>query len=190
MREIMSMIVVLSVICSISGFSLAYLKETTGPLIEAQVLENVQGPAIKQVYPAAENQPVDERKPFDIDGRRIMVFPYMEGGKLKGVAIEGIGSGFGGDLGVMVGFNVSNDTLLGIGVTEMKETPGLGTKVAEPKFTKQFIGAGIDVDARSKGGVIDSISGSTVSSLGTLAAVQAAAQDYQALKDQILSTWQ
>ena len=119
-----------------------------------------------------------------------MVFPYREGGKLQGVALEGKGGGFGGDIGVMVGFNLSNDTLLGIGVTTMSETPGLGTKVAEPKFTKQFQGAALNVDAKSRGGSSDTISGSTVSSLGTVSAVQAAAKDYQALKEHLLQTWQ
>ena len=189
MREILSMIIVLSAICSISGFSLAYLKETTAPLIEVQVLENVQGPAIAQVYPAADNQPVEERKSFEIDGRKIMIFPYKQAGKLEGVALEGKGGGFGGNIGVMVGFNVNNDTLLGIGVTEMKETPGLGTKVAEPKFANQFKGIDLNVDVKAKGGTIDAISGSTVSSLGTVGAVQAAAKDYQALKNKILETW-
>lgn len=189
MREIFNMIIVLSAICGISGFSLSYLKESTGPLIEAQVLANVQGPAIRQIYPAAQNSPVEDRKAFEADGKKVMVFPYRAGGALKGVAIEGAGVGFGGDLGVMVGFNVANDTLLGIGITQMKETPGLGTKVGEPKFTKQFVGAGVDVELRSKGGVIDAISGSTVSSLGAVGAVQDASGRYKALKQQILDTW-
>ncbi|MDR2573970.1 MAG: FMN-binding protein [Desulfovibrio sp.] len=190
MREMASMIIVLSLICSASGFSLAYLRQATAPLIEAQVLENVQGPAITRVCPAADNQPVEERKAFELDGRRIMVFPYRQGGKLAGVALEGKGGGFGGDIGVMVGFNVNNDSLLGIGVTTMSETPGLGAKIAEPKFTRQFQGAAMPVEARTRGGAVDAISGATVSSLGAVSAVQAASRDYQALKPQILQAWQ
>lgn len=189
MREAAGMIIVLSLICSISGFSLAYLKEKTAPLIEAQVLENVQGPAIGKVYPAADNQPVEERRVFELDGRKIMIFPYRLDGELQGVALEGKGGGFGGDIGVMVGFNLSNDTLLGIGITTMTETPGLGTKVAEPKFTKQFQGAAPPVEIKARGGSIDAISGSTVSSLGAVGAVQAATRDYQALKEQIVRAW-
>ncbi|MDR0338914.1 MAG: FMN-binding protein [Desulfovibrio sp.] len=190
MREIVSMIVVLSAICAASGFSLAYLKQTTQPTIEAQVLTYVQGPAIERVYPAASNKPVEERKAFELEGRKVMVFPYKDGDKLLGVALENKAGGFGGDIGVMVGFNLSNDTLLGIGVTTMSETPGLGTKVAEPKFSKQFVGSGLSVDLKSKGGNIDAVSGATVSSTGAVAAVQAAARDYQALKAEIQKTWQ
>lgn len=190
MREILSMIVVLSAICAASGFSLAYLKQETAPIIEAQVLTYVQGPAIEQVYPAATNKPVEERKAFEVQGRKIMVFPYKEGDKLMGVALENKAGGFGGDVAVMVGFNVDNDTLLGIGVTTMSETPGLGTKIAEPKFSNQFKGTGLNVDLKSKGGAIDAISGATVSSVAAVSAVQAAAKDYQALKADIQKTWQ
>lgn len=190
MREIISMIVVLSAICAVSGFALSTLKENTTPIIEAQVLTYVQGPAIEKVYPAADNKPVDERQAFELEGRRIMVFPYMQGGKLMGVALENKGGGFGGDIGVMVGFNLDNDTLLGIGVTTMSETPGLGTKIAEPKFGKQFAGAGLQVELSSRGGSIDAVSGATVSSVGAVSAVQNAIKDYQALKPEIQKTWQ
>ena len=190
MREILSMIIVLSGICAASGFSLAYLKQETAQHIEAQRLTYVQGPAIARVYPAATNKPVEERKAFELNGRRIMVFPYKAGDKLLGVALENKGGGFGGDIGVMVGFNIDNDTLLGIGVTTMSETPGLGTKVGESKFSGQFKGANPNVELKSKGGAIDAVSGATVSSVGTVTAVQAAVKDYRALKADIRKTWQ
>ena len=190
MREILGMIVGLSAICGASGFSLAYLKEMTAPIIEAQVLENVQGPAIRQVYPSADNQPLEERKAFFFNDRKIMVFPYKREGKLMGVAFESAGKGYGGDIGGIVGFNVANDTLLGIGVTQMKETPGLGSKVAEPKFSNQFRGVPLAVDVKAKGGSIDAISGATISSLGTVTAVQTATVAYQSLKEEIQKTWQ
>ena len=68
------------------------------------------------------------------------VFPGKKDGKLVAVALEHFGKGFGGDVGVMVGYDVNRDTLTGIGITTMKETPGLGTRVADPAFTGQFTG--------------------------------------------------
>ena len=191
MREILNMIVVLSLICGASGFALSKLKEITAPAIEEQVLTYVQGPAIKGVCPEADNDPIAERKAFTLDGSTIMVFPYKRDGKLLGVALESKGKGFGGDIGVMVGFNLGNDSLIGIGVTEMRETPGLGTKVAEPKFSRQFAGKALNaVDLTSRGGTIDAVSGATISSAGTVTAVQSAAKDFQALKTDIRKTWQ
>ena len=89
MRDMFRMIVVLSVLCGLSGFALSYLKMITAPRIEEQVLANVQGPAIKRVFPYAENDPIGERKRFEADGRAFMIFPVRSGGALVGVA-EGL----------------------------------------------------------------------------------------------------
>ncbi len=190
MRDIMKMLVVLSGICAISGFALSYLKMITAIPIEEQVLTYVQAPALARVFTNVDNSPVTDRKKFTLkDGRSIMVFPAHKSGKLIGVALENSGQGFGGDINVMVGFNTSNDTLVGIGVTTMKETPGIGDVILQPRFTDQFTGKDMNVAMKSQGGSIDAISGATVSSNGTVAAVANAAKDYAELKEQILKTW-
>lgn len=190
MKSILQMIVVLSVLCGMAGFCLSYLKMTTAPLIESQALTFVQGPAILEVFKNAENSPIEDRKSFTLaDGRSVNVFPCMEGGKLTGVAVEQFGSGYGGDLGVVVGFRITEDTLAGIGITTMKETAGVGTRVKEPPFLKQFPGKPLPVKLRSQGGEIDAISGATVSSNGVLAAVAKAVEVYQELKPLLLETW-
>ena len=173
-----------------AGFCLSYLKMTTAPLIESQALTFVQGPAILEVFKNAENSPIEDRKSFTLaDGRRVNVFPCMEGGKLTGVAVEQFGSGYGGDLGVVVGFRIQEDTLAGIGITSMKETAGVGTRVKEPSFLKQFPGKALPVKLRSQGGEIDAISGATVSSNGVIGAVAKAVDVYQELKPLLLETW-
>ena len=190
MKSILQMIVVLSVLCGMAGFCLSYLKMTTAPLIESQALPFVQGPAILEVFKNAENSPIEDRKSFTLaDGRRVNVFPCMEGGKLTGVAVEQFGSGYGGDLGVVVGFRIQEDTLAGIGITSMKETAGVGTRVKEPSFLKQFPGKALPVKLRSQGGEIDAISGATVSSNGVIGAVAKAVDVYQELKPLLLETW-
>lgn len=190
MGDIIRMIVVLSALCGLSGFALSYLKMVTAPGIEEQVLTYVQGPAIKRVFATMENDPIADRMNFSLpDGRRIYVFPAMQGGKLVGVAIEDMGKGYGGDVGVMVGFNVADDSLAGIGTTSLKETPGLGMRIAEPAFTGQFVGTGLPVALKAQGGSIDAVSGATISSSGAVTAVNNAAQVYKALKPEILKKW-
>ena len=78
---------------------------------------------------------------------------------------------------------------LGIGITTMKETPGIGTNVAEPAFTNQFRGLDLPVGLSSQGGNVDAVSGATVSSTGAVNAIRKATDDYQALKEQILAQW-
>lgn len=190
MLAIIRMIVVLSLICAISGFALSYLKILTAPIIEEQVLTYVQGPALKGVFSHADNSPVAERKKFTTgDGRSVTVFPARKGEALIGVALENFGKGFGGDIGVITAIDPGKDAIIAIGITTMKETPGIGTQVAQPAFTGKFAGKGLDVALSSQGGSIDAISGATVSSTGAVAAVAAATRDYKELKEQILKAW-
>ncbi len=192
MGEIVRMIVVLSLICGLSGFTLASVREATKVRIEEQVLTFVQGPALEQVFPAHDNSPVKDRKKFAVPGQdaEIIVFPAMNGGKLSGVAFEVFAKGFGGDIGVMVGFSMEDETLSGIGITTMKETPGIGSRVAEQDYTSQFKGHPTDkVGLRSGGGNIDAVSGATVSSTGTVTAIQKALDIFNGMKDKFKETW-
>ena len=190
MKDMLKTVVVLSVLCALSGFILSYLKTATAPVIEMQLLTNVQGPALRSVFAKAENDPIADRKEFSMDGQKIIVFPSIIGGRLSGVAIEAFGSGYGGDLGVLSGFNVSNDTLAGVGMTQLKETPGLGMRVKEPAFSSQFSGSKAPVALSGKGGSIDAISGATISSTAVVDAVNAAHGIYLKLKPEITRAWQ
>lgn len=183
MRELINMIVVLSLISGASGLSLAYLKEVTAKPIEDQVLFYVQGPAIKAVFFDAENDPLADRKSFETAEGQVMVFPAKKGGKLVAVALEAFGPGYGGEIGVMVGIDLAKDSLAGVGVTTLKETPGLGMRVTEAKYQKQFKGLALDkVGLSGKGGTIDAIAGATISSAGTVAAANKAIEIYKSLK--------
>ena len=116
MASILRMIAVLSLLCASSGFLLSYLKMTTAGRIEEQVLTYVQGPALAEVFPDAENVPLTERHAFTLpDGRSVTVFPARKDGKLYGVAMENSAPGFGGDISVITGFDASRDALIGIG---------------------------------------------------------------------------
>ncbi len=186
MREIINMIVVLSLISGASGLSLAYLKQVTAKPIEEQVLLNVQGPAIQSVFTDAENDPIADRKKFDTADGPVTVFPAKKGGKLVAVALEAFGPGYGGQIGVMVGIDLAKDALAGIGVTTLKETPGLGMRVTEAKYQKQFKGLPLNgVGLSGKGGTVDAVSGATISSTGTVVAANKAIEIYKSLKPEL-----
>ncbi len=191
MKDIIKMVVVLTAICGVAGISLAYLKVGTAETIEKQVLINVQKPAIDSVLAGADNDPIADRKKFDReDGTQLTVFPGKKGGKLVSVALENAGGGFGGPLGVMIGIDTAQDILTGICMTTMAETPGVGTRVKEKGFTKQFKKhqiAGIALN--NKGGDIIAVSGASVSSGASVVAVQNAVKEYQAMKDQIVGSF-
>lgn len=189
MKEIVRMIVILSVICSVSGVVLASLKGTTKNRIEDQVVTYVLGPSLKSVFPNLENDPIAERKVFSVDGKDITVFPVLKDGKLIAVGVEAYGNGYGGPLGVMVGIDLKENKLVGIGMTTMSETPGLGTQITESRFVGQFVGHALSVALKSQGGDIDGIAGASYSSLGAAEGVQNAVKLYEALKEQIAAAW-
>lgn len=193
MMEIVRMIVVLSAITGLSGFILSGLKVWTTPIIEEQILMNVQGPALKQLFLHGTNDPIADRKSLpkpNSDGQSIIVFPSIKDGKLLAVAMEAGGKGYGGDVNVLVGYDVTRDSLLGISVTTHKETPGIGSRIQEPSFTKQFKGLALEKAALKKdGGGIDAISGATFSSIGVADAVKQTSSWYSVLKDSIKTSW-
>jgi electron transport complex protein RnfG len=109
-------------------------------------------------------------------------------GQADTVAFESSGGGFGGDIGIMVGVNLKDDKIIGVGVTTHSETPGVGSKAkSDPKFVSQFKDLPLEgiFQVKADGGQVDAMSGATVTSRGVSLAMTEAAKAYEALKPQI-----
>ncbi len=190
MQEMLKMILVLSLICGLSGLTLATVREATRERIEEQVLTYVQGPALAQVLTNYDNNPVKDRKTFDLQGSSVTVFPALKEGKLTGVAFERFSGGYGGPVGVMVGISTDGTRIEGIGITTSKETPGLGARASEQEYRDQFRNQPADrVALTQNGGTIQAISGATITSAATVAAVNDAVAIFHKLKDKLHDTW-
>lgn len=191
MRELVKMVLVLSLIGTISGYGLATVKEATRGAIEVQVLTYVQGPALKGVLAGAENDPIKDRRKLALaDGSEITVFPGFQGGKLRSLAFETFAPGYSGNVGVMVAFNVDADTVRAVGVTTQTETPGVGTRVFVPGFYEQFEHHPLThLDLKKNDGDIDGVSGASFTSAGMVNAVKKAAEIYPGLKEKALGAW-
>lgn len=189
MREMIRMIVVLSVICAASGLALAGIKAWTAPYIELAELTNVKGPALAGVFGATDNDPIADRQTVSLlDGQALLVFPARKDGALAAVAFETFAGGYGGDIGVMVGFDTSGSRIKGIGITTHKETPGVGSRTTLPAFTSQFRDHPFGpVALKSGGGDIDAVSGATISSTAVSAAVDKAVRLFGDNREAILS---
>ena len=198
MREILRMIVVLAAITGASGLLLAGVNQGTKEQRKKQLLQYVKGPAISEVLAGSENQPLDDVKELELKAPEegqgavspVDIFPAYKDKKLWAVAFEVTGKGYGGDIGVLVGIDVETDRLLGIGITTLKETPGLGARVREKGFRSGFAGLGMSgvVKVKADGGAIDAVSGATISSRGVCAAVTKAFEFYRANKEEILAS--
>ena len=61
MREMIKMVVVLTILSFFSGGVLAYLRNSTQERIDNQVLEFVKGPAVRTIFEGAGNNPIADR---------------------------------------------------------------------------------------------------------------------------------
>jgi electron transport complex protein RnfG len=115
----------------------------------------------------------DTRLPYteiaNVDG--IAVSEVREGDAVLGYCVEIATAGFGGDIGLMIGYK-ADKSILGVDVVSHTETPGLGSKSADADYLKNNYsgksGALVaDVD-------VDMVSGASVSSRAVLEGVNRA----------------
>jgi len=189
MREMIKMIVVLTVLSVFSGGLLAAVRNGTKDKIENQQLQFVKGPAISTIFEGAANNPLSDRFKLKDDGTERSFFVGVFDGKADAVAFESFGKGFGGELGVMVGVNTKDDKIIGVGITTMSETPGVGTRAkTDPTFAAQFKGMPVEEQFKVKadGGQVDAVSGATFTSRGVSDALTDAGKIYKRLKPQLV----
>ncbi len=190
MKEVTQMIVVLTLLCTVSGVALSGLLEVFGERIEKQVLINVQGPGVKIVLEGAENDLIADRRKIKINGEEVLLFVGKKDGKPWAIAYETIGNGFGGPLTVMVGYDTEQNTMTGIQVVSHKETPGIGSRVTEDQFTQGFKGFSIEIEDPSRKGIqgkVDAVAGATFSSGAVYEAIAKSLQIYPEVIKQSLA---
>lgn len=193
-RDIISMIVVLSIVAGVCGGGLSLVKLATAEQIEYQKIKNIKEPALKSILTGYDNDPVMDRKDVvtgkDKKGRDVSTtfFFAKKAGKVIAVAFETAAAGFHGDIGVMVAVNPEADKLDGCAITTQSETPGVGSRVqADPSFCAQFKGKSVsdNFGLSSAGGVVQGLSGATVSSTGVSNAMKAGVETYKKYKSQL-----
>jgi electron transport complex protein RnfG len=189
MKEMIKMVVVLTILCLASGSLLAKLNEVTKEPIAQQVLELVTAPVLRSMFEDASNNPIEDRFTITDGDQERDVFVAVYDGKPSTIAFEAIGKGgFGGDVGLMVAIDVNEEKLMAASVTTHAETPGLGANAKDdPTFTAQFAGLGLDkpIQVTSDGGEINAMSGATVTSRAVCRAATEAQNIYKNLKPQI-----
>lgn len=188
MKEMMKMVMVLTVLSSFSGGLLAMVRDSTMERIENQQLKFEKAPAIKAILEGVSNDPLKDRFKITDGDRDISIFVGKKDGKPSSIAFESYGKGFSGDIGVMVGVDIKTGKIIGIGVTTHSETPGVGSKAKDtPDLRDQFIDLPVNETFKVKpdGGKIDALSGATITSRGVCIAVSDAGKLYQKLKPEI-----
>ncbi len=154
----------LLLICLCAALLLATVNLVTAPRIAAQQQQRIDD-AIAALFPESSATEVISGT-FAAEIREIRAVKG-EGG-LLGYCVQTVGSGYGGDIELMIGYTTEGK-LLKIAVISHSETKGIGTKVVEnEKHLAAYIG--------SKGGKtnVDGVTNATLSSNGVRTAVNAA----------------
>jgi electron transport complex protein RnfG len=170
-----NMVLSLTLISMTAAVCLGFVYEFTKEPIELSKL-NKKLDAIKQVVPEFNNNPNDERFKLPTgEGDSLDVYPAKKDSVIVGYAVNTFtNNGFSGYIGIMAGFK-PDGTIINITVLEQKETPGLGTKMSEPKFKEQFNNKNPEqfkLKVKKDGGPVDAITAATISSRAFCDAVQ------------------
>lgn len=188
-----NMILSLGIICLIIAGILALVNVATKDTI-AQAETKAKVEAIKEIVPAFDNNPYEERDTVTLEGEDpITVYPATQGGQPVGYAIETYtDKGFAGHIDIMVGFDMQSQ-IVGFKVLKHEETPGLGAKIQE-WFTSPAPNAdlirdvrGLDMSQASPlkvskdGGKVDAITAATISSRAFIDAIERAYRVYQSV---------
>ncbi len=173
MSKTTKMVLVLTLITTLSGAILASWDGITKPMIELHKLEALKA-AISDVLPA-----YDYYDELEIEGVTLYLGKANEQEEPVGVAFKTEGSGFQGNVTIMVGVEPDFKTITGFKVLEQIETPGLGTKIVEDPsnksnkfwFPEQFVGIHVEPkivalknQTPQSPNEIQAISGATISS--------------------------
>ena len=168
MNKVIKMFLNLTVFGVLSGVILAGVFSVADPLIKENKRRELEA-AIFKVLPEARDYTTLTRP---LGGETVTIYVgYNAGEDIVGIAFKADGNGYSGNVGVMVGLDTDYLKLEGIEILDQLETPGLGDRISEPEFKKQF--KGVEVKPRveyikyvkpEKANQIQAITGATISS--------------------------
>ncbi len=176
-----NMIISLVIISFVASLALGGIYTITKEPIELAARAK-QVNAIKEVLPQFDS--LYSYKVMPENGKdSVTIHLGLSGDSLVGTAIATYSNnGYNAtQIQLMVGF-LPNSTINNISVVQQNETPGLGTKMKEPKFKDQFNKinpADFKLKVKKDGGEVDAITAATISSRAFCDAVDRAWQVYQ-----------
>ncbi|GKZ04543.1 electron transport complex subunit G [Paraclostridium bifermentans] len=180
MKDIFRLGAILFVICAVASLMLSLTNNITAPVIEQRNIQ-ANNESRQEVLQVAEE--FSEVK--DVKGDLIEeVYQGTKGGEVVGYTIKTTPKGYGGKVEVMVG--ISNDgKISGVKIGNHSETPGLGSKSADPSFKDQYNGKStktplnvVKGNASNENDIV-AISGATITSKAVTAGVNAAMDVYE-----------
>jgi len=172
MNESLRMVLVLTVITVISGGGLGIIDSFTRPLIETNKGLALQQ-TLKDLIPEAEEFREIEDPAWSDTAR---VFLGLDQDRQIGWGFLMSGPGFVDAITLVAATDFNVSKLLGIGILEQKETPGLGAEMVKPFFLERFPGLSLareislvkNVAGNRENNEVQAISAATITSEAVL----------------------
>ena len=182
MKENLKLGFILCIITAVAGLFLGVANELTKDVIAQNAKMSKED--VAYILPGATTIADFE---FDKESEEFITEAYeiSSDSEVIGHAIKAVSKGYGGEIDVLVGIKVDG-SLGGVKVLSQAETPGLGAKIEEEKFTSQYkekaISEGLKVvkGSKSKDNEVEAITGATISSNAVTKAVNDAINFYKA----------
>ncbi|MDH5173678.1 MAG: RnfABCDGE type electron transport complex subunit G [Elusimicrobiota bacterium] len=159
----MTRVLLLTVVASLAAWALSLTYKNTKPRIDAYAEQEARK-ARKEVLPEASK--------FELvnTGEQEYFIGYDERGRRVGVSIKTKTQGYSGPIEMIVGFNMKQE-ITGLKILNQTETPGLGSKIMEDWFSKQFIKLEVEdlsFTGEDPQGKIEAVTAATISSRAVL----------------------
>jgi Na+-translocating ferredoxin:NAD+ oxidoreductase subunit G len=171
MKEMARYGFILALICVVAAGLLAIVNKLTGPKIIAAAQAEEQA-ALKEVMPLAVKFNAVKS---DADKEVLYYKAFDNQKKLVGFVFKASGKGYSSVIETLAGI-FPDGRISAIKIISLNETPGLGMRVTEDKFTNQFNRQ----DSLDLSGV-QAITGATISSRAVMNSVMKKAQEIKAL---------
>lgn len=169
MKEMVRYGFTLAIICIVASGLLAVVNSLTQPRIIAQAQEQEEATLLELLPGSAGFTPVKSADEV------LYYRGYDKDKNFAGIVFKASAKGYSSVIETMVGLT-KEGKITAIKVISQNETPGLGTKIAQPEFISRFSSKNIaELDQ------VQAITGATVSSRAVINSVAKKAKDLQGL---------
>lgn len=181
MRDMVKPTISLLTICFVVALCLALVNGITKDTIKQRAEKDAEEQRIQVLSEAKNFKEIDNWKDKDDSGLIREAYAAYDGEKLVGYVFGAYPKGYGGEIKVTVGVD-SDRRISGVVIGDHNETPGLGAKTSDEKFTGQYADKEIQQVFKvvkvppEADNDIQAVSGATVSSKAVTSAVQASAE--------------
>lgn len=158
MKELVKLVLPMILVVFIASLLLSFTYGLTKPIIDEREKVRTEN-MLKELFPELDSYSEIE------NGYLIMV-----DGEEVGKAIISSAYGYSSEIKLLVG--KTDDKIAGIRIIYQEETPGLGARITEPEFYKQFDDKEVgEIKLTKDGGEIDAVTSATISSSAVVEAV-------------------